>query len=238
MTHMPQEMLILAGGRGTRLRTVVNDVPKPMASVNGRPFLEYLINYWIGQGIGHCILSVGYRREVIMKHFGQNYRGVRIDYAIEETPLGTGGGLLLAVEKLDKSAPFLLLNGDTFFEVALAELAEFHLKRRSDWTFSLFKTNEKKRYMGMEVGTDGRVLSLQSGSDQPGQFANGGVYLVNPATLSSSAWTPGSKLSLEDDILPTLFAGGSRFFGHACNGRFIDIGLPDDYFRSSGILNG
>jgi len=229
--------IILAGGLGTRLRGVVHDLPKAMAPIKGRPFLEHQIDYWIKQGIRHFILSVCYRREVIMKHFGEKYREARIEYAVEEAPLGTGGGLLLAVEKLDKRAPFLLLNGDTFFEVALAELTSFHIHRRSDWTFSLFMTDEKKRYMGMKVDAEGRVLSLRSDSSQPGQLANGGVYLVNPELLSAYAWKPGVKLSLEDDILPTLFAGGTRFFGHACSGRFIDIGLPEDYFRSSDILD-
>ena len=111
--------IILAGGLGTRLRGVVQDLPKAMAPIKDRPFLEYQLDYWIGQGIRHFILSVGYRREVIMKHFGDKYRDVSIEYAVEETPMGTGGGLLLAVEKMKKRAPFLLLNGDTFFEVSL-----------------------------------------------------------------------------------------------------------------------
>ena len=170
-----------------------------------------------------------------MTHFGEKYGEARIEYAVEEAPLGTGGGLLLAVEKLDKFAPFLLLNGDTFFEVALGDLTRFHIKHRSDWTFSLFRT-DKKRYLGMDVDAGGRIISLGLGSGQPGQLANGGVYLVNPEPLSVSAWKPGVKLSLEDDILPALFEKGARFFGHSCGGRFIDIGLPDDYFRSSGFL--
>lgn len=233
-THV-NSAIILAGGLGTRLRGVVGDLPKPMAPIKDRPFLEYQIDYWIKQGIRHFILSVGYCREIIIKHFGAKYREARIEYAVEETPLGTGGGLLLAVKKLDKRAPFLLLNGDTFFEVALGDLTRFHIEHRSDWTFSLFRT-DKKRYMGMEADARGRIISLGPGSGQPGQLANGGVYLVNPESLSVSAWKPGVKLSLEDDILPALFANGARFFGHTCSGRFIDIGLPEDYSRSSDIF--
>lgn len=228
--------VILAGGLGTRLRGVVGDIPKPMAPVGGRPFLEHQLDYWIKQGIRHFVLSVGYRREIIMKHFGEKYRDARIEYAVEEAPLGTGGGLLLAVKRLDPHAPFLLLNGDTFFEVSLAELAGVHIQNRSDWTFSLFRTDEKKRYLGMDVDPGGRILSLRPDPGQPGQFANGGVYLVNPESLSAPVCKPGLKLSLEDDILPALFAGGTRFFGYECRGRFIDIGLPEDYLRSSEIL--
>lgn len=228
--------VILAGGMGRRLRATVPDLPKPMAPVNGRPFLEHQIDYWIGQGIGRFILSVGYRREAIAAHFGASYRGARIDYAIEETPLGTGGGLLLAIEQLNDLRPFLLLNGDTFFEVNLTRLADFHVKCQSDWTFSLFRADESRRYMGMEVDASGRVLSLRPGTGQPGQLANGGVYLVEPEILRTSGWRPGDKLSLEDDIMPALFAGGARLHGLESDGRFIDIGVPKDYFRSAGIL--
>ena len=228
--------VILAGGLGTRLRGTVPDLPKPMAPVNGRPFLEHQIDYWIGQGIGHFILSVGYRREVIMAQFGSSYQGARIDYAVEETPRGTGGGLLLAITKLNDRRPFLLLNGDTFFEVKLTELADFHVKSRSDWTFSLFRANEAERYMGMEVAADGRILSLSPATARPGRLANGGVYLVNPEILQPSAWEPGAKVSLEDEIMPALFAAGVRFYGHVFEGRFIDIGVPEDYLRSAAIL--
>ncbi len=227
--------VILAGGLGRRLRGVVENLPKPMAPVKGRPFLEYPIDYWIQQGIRHFILSVGWRREVIMKHFGKKYRQAQVEYVVEETPLGTGGGLLLAIKKLEKDVPFLLLNGDTFFEVPLAEFIRFHSDHKADWTFSLFKTEEKKRYMGMKIDKDGRIAALCS-DEQSGQWINGGVYLVNPASLSAFMGKPNVKLSIEEDILPALFTGGSRFFGYVCKGRFIDIGVPEDYLRSPSIL--
>ena len=86
------------------------------------------------------------------------------------------------------------------------------------------------------MAADGKVLSLRSDSGQSGQLANGGVYLVNPGVLTSAAWEPSTKLSLEEDILPSLLARGALFFGHVCAGRFIDIGLPEDYFRSASFL--
>ena len=208
-----------------------------MAPINGRPFLEYQLDYWIGQGINHFILSVGYRHELIMAHFGAQYREGRIEYAIEETPVGTGGGLLLSIEKLTDHCPFLLLNGDTFFEVILAELFDFHVKRQSDWTFSLFKANEADRYMGMEMDNEGRILALNSGAGKPGRLANGGVYLVNPEILYEINRQYVRKRSLEDDVLPTLMAGGARFYGRECDGRFIDIGAPEDYLRSAEIIS-
>src|SRR5215217_5792510 len=108
--------VILAGGFGTRLREAVPRVPKPMAPIAGRPFLEYQMDYWIEKGITEFILSVGYRSEAIMTHFGDRYKKSLLRYVVEHAPLGTGGGVLKAVDECRITAPFLLLNGDTYFE--------------------------------------------------------------------------------------------------------------------------
>src|SRR5512135_2706910 len=175
--------IILAGGLGTRLRRTVPDLPKPMAPVSGRPFLEYQMDYWIAQGISHFILSVGYRHEDIMNHFGNRYQDASVEYCIEETPLGTGGGVLLAAEKIGHNQPFLLLNGDTYFAVDLKTLDEFSRANKADWTFSLFRTSEEGRYMGMDVSPQGRILELKSGTGQPDRLANGGVYWARSRTV-------------------------------------------------------
>jgi len=227
--------IILAGGLGTRLRSVVPDLPKPMALINGIPFLEYQMSYWIKQGVSHFILSVGYKSEVIVDHFSDTFRDIPVDYVIENEPLGTGGGLLLAAEKLQEV--FVVLNGDTFFEVNLKELISFHAEKYADWSFSLFRTNEIGRYMGMDIAEDGKILALKSKSPQTARLANGGAYLVEPSALSQFKEKVGSKLSLEDDILPLMLKNRSRMFGSEQNGRFIDIGIPDDYFRASEVLD-
>jgi D-glycero-alpha-D-manno-heptose 1-phosphate guanylyltransferase len=228
--------IILAGGQGTRLRDTVPGLPKPMAPINGRPFLEYQLDYWIGQGVKHFVLSVGYRHEAIARHFGASYRGIALDYAIETSALGTGGGLLLAAEKLAGDAVFVVLNGDTYFEVDLTSLRQLHRAKRADWTFALFRAAEVGRYMGMDVAADGRISSLEAGSGRPGRLANGGVYLVNPQTLHTGRWKPGDKVSLEDDILPAAFEAGRRLYGVECSGAFIDIGVPEDYARAPQLL--
>lgn len=226
--------IILAGGLGTRLRSAVPDVPKPMAEIRGRPFLEHQMDYWIGQGVNRFVLSVGYQSKVIMDHFGAGYRGVPVEYAVEEEPLGTGGGFLMAVK--GQKGTVLVLNGDTFFAVDLGQLMRFHAEKRSEWTFSLFRANEAGRYMGMDVATDGRILALKSGTDQLGRLANGGVYLVNPSVLSKAHFVAGDKLSLEDDILPNIVADRRVLYGLECTGKFIDIGVPEDYFRAADVL--
>lgn len=207
-----------------------------MAPISGRPFLEHQIDYWIKQGVSRFMLSVGYRHEVIVGHFGNKYKGAALDYVVEEIPLGTGGGLLLAAEKIGKDEPFLLLNGDTYFAVDLKALIEFSQANDADWCFSLFRTNEEGRYMGMDVSPQGRIASLKSGTGRPGRLANGGVYWVNPRALLGGKFSPGDKVSLEDDIFPAAMASGKRLFGIEFSGAFIDIGVPEDYNRAPVLL--
>jgi len=230
--------IILAGGLGTRLRDTVPDLPKPMAPLNGRPFLEYQLDYWIAQGVRHFILSIGYRSEAIVSHFGETYGGASLEYAVETEPLGTGGGLLLAMDLLRGDDAFLLLNGDTFFEVNLGQLAAFHSARRSDWTLALFCTREVGRYMGPTVDRDGRILSLRSEMGNADRLANGGVYLVSPTIIRTSNVLARQRVSLEDEIMPGALAAGGRFFGLECQGRFIDIGVPEDYRRAATFVTG
>jgi len=228
--------VILAGGFGTRLRNVVPDLPKPMAPIGGRPFLEFQLDYWIAQGVSRFVLSVGYRHQVISDYFGNRYKDIELDYVIERIPLGTGGGLLLAAEKLSKADPFLLLNGDTYFAVGMKDLAEFAEANDADWCFSLFHTSEEGRYMGMEISPSGKITSLRSGAGNPSCPANGGVYWVHPRALTGLGFVPGDKVSLEDDILPAAMNVGQRLFGITFSGTFIDIGLPDDYIRAPSLL--
>lgn len=228
--------VILAGGLGTRLRNAVPDVPKPMASVAGRPFLEYQLDYWIRKGIDRFVLSVGYRHEVIIDYFGDRYKDIELLYVVERVPLGTGGGLLLAVKEFDLTAPFLLLNGDTYFEADWRLLRDFSEANNADWCFSLFRTHENGRYMGMAVSQQGQILSMKSNADGLGRLANGGAYWVRPQVLDYIGFEVGSQISLEDDLLPAMLAAGRRLFGIEFSGTFIDIGMPDDYRRAASLL--
>ena len=226
--------IILAGGLGTRLKKTVPNLPKPMAPIRDRPFLEHQMDYWIKQGINRFILSVGYLKDFIIEHFGNTYKGIPIEYAIENEPLGTGGGLLLAEKGLTE--PFLVLNGDTFIEVGLENLYEFHLERKSEWTFSLFRTSQFERYMGMDVSPNGEILSLKSESKKSSGLANGGVYLIEPSVLGSLTFKAGDKASLEDELLPNFISNGGVLYGKECKGKFIDIGVPEDYYQAIDIL--
>lgn len=228
--------VILAGGLGTRLRSEVPDLPKPMAPVAGHPFLEHLIGYWVKQGISRFVLSVGYKHEAISGHFGDQFLGARIEYVVEETPLGTGGGLLLAAQVLSQDQRFLLLNGDTYFAVSLAALNDFAISHDADWCFSMFRAQEADRYMGMDLTGQGQIKSLDSGTGQQGRLANGGVYLVHPRAIMQSKFVPGDRASLEDEIFEAALQAGQTMVGLECNGSFIDIGIPEDYRRAPEVI--
>ena len=230
--------VILAGGLGTRLRDEVPDVPKPMAPVGGQPFLQHQLDFWISRGIRRFILSVGYRREVIIERFGNHYRDIPVDYAIEDTQLGTGGGLLLAAESIAMAEPFLLLNGDTFFDVSLTRLSQFHEATKADLSVALFRADVAGRYGRADIDGEQRLEVLASATADVGELANGGVYCLRREALT--AWAPerGRKLSFETEILPGMLARGMRLFGLESPGRFIDIGVPADYRRALATITG
>src|SRR5439155_3786903 len=139
------------------------------------------------QGIRRFVLSVGYQHDVIVRHFGRTYRGAQLIYVTEKTPLGTGGALLLALESVSDPS-FLLLNGDTYFEVDLKMLTEFAISNDTDWCFSLFNTAEGNRYMEIEVSPKGQIIRFHSDTnptDPPSKLASGGVYLVSARGMHS-----------------------------------------------------
>lgn len=228
--------IILAGGLGTRLRQVVSDVPKPMAPINGKPFLAHQMDHWVAAGVNGFVLSVGYMRETITDYFGNEYVGKPVSYAVEETPMGTGGGLLLAMEKLTDREPFLLLNGDTYFDVNVAALLDVHRNNKAGVTFALFKATEPNRFGGVKMLHGGRITEFRSGKAPVGELANGGVYLIDPGIINARYTAEGTKLSFEDDILPERFASGVPFYGLESPGRFVDIGVPKDYAVASNIM--
>ena len=229
--------IILAGGFGKRLQNVIPELPKAMAPILGRPFLEYQMDYWINQGIERFVLSVGYRSEQIIDYFGNNYKGSPITYAVEERPLGTGGGLIQALNYIDDKETVLAMNGDTFFEVNLEDLYFFHSDRKSFLTLALFGANGSGRYMGLVLDNMNQILSFTSETDKSPIVCNGGIYLFRPEALGTADFFE-YPVSLEADILPTLLDNKKPMYGFISSGRFVDIGVPEDYFRASSIITG
>lgn len=230
---MVSSAIILAGGLGTRLRSAVPDLPKPMAPVAGEPFLAHQMRFWIAQGIERFILSVGYRHEAIVSYFRSRFEGAAVEYVVETKPLGTGGGLLLASECAADEQQALLLNGDTYFDVPLRALEATARQHRADWSFSLFESHDPARYMGVGVSADGRISALR---DPAAPLANGGAYLFRPASVKALGFAPGDALSLENDLFARAFAAGQRFAALRCDGAFIDIGVPHDFHRAAAVI--
>jgi D-glycero-alpha-D-manno-heptose 1-phosphate guanylyltransferase len=214
------EAVVLAGGLGTRLRAAVADLPKPLAPVGGRPFLERLLDYWIAQGVRRAVLAVGYKHELIEEHFGESYRGCEIVYSVEDKPLGTGGALLKSLEFM-KNKNFLVLNGDTYFAVPLQPLEAFHREKRAQLTMCLHRSRDP-RYAGVTLDADSRVTSLAGGP-----VANGGVFLFEKTDFPKQAF------NLEKDLLP----GIERIYGRVFDVPFIDIGIPDDWRAAEAIIS-
>jgi D-glycero-alpha-D-manno-heptose 1-phosphate guanylyltransferase len=212
------EAIILAGGLGTRLRSVCPDLPKPLAPVRDKPFLSHLMQYWKNQGVNHFILSVGYLYEKVIETYGTSFEEASIDYAIESTPLGTGGALIHSLSKLQSpEEPFLVLNGDTYFPIPLSE---FHLI--GDCTLALYQTEKNTRYDGVQLTPSGKIITL---GDPSSTLINGGCYLFHPRAFKNITL---GQFSLEQDYLPTLIEK-QTCFGQHFDSPFIDIGVPKDY---------
>ncbi len=225
------EAVVLAGGFGTRLQSVVSDLPKPMADINGKPFLEYLLLYLKKQGCLHCVLSVGYKYESIINYFGNEFLGIKLDYAIENEPLGTGGGIKNAL-KFIKQDNFFLLNGDSFFDVDLQQLSDFHFQKESSITLSLKKMQHVNRYGTLEL-QDSKIIRFNEKAEIAEGFINGGVYVISKNVFLDK--NLGIKFSFEKDILE-MKVNEIPMHGNVYDGYFIDIGIPEDYQRAQKEL--
>jgi D-glycero-alpha-D-manno-heptose 1-phosphate guanylyltransferase len=223
------EAIILAGGLGTRLRGVIGESPKSMAPVNGRPFLEFLLDYLIAEGVTRVILSTGFKAEVITAHFGNRYRSLQVDYSHEVTPLGTGGGILKAMHLVTEPDVFTL-NGDSLFRLGLAGLKEMHTTNRADITLALRSLPETGRYGSVRTDTAGRITGFEEKKENAGPgYINGGVYRIRRDFLLNAGFP--EKFSLEKDCFE-MKASSARFFGFPADGYFLDIGIPEDYERA------
>ena len=225
---MFREAVILAGGFGTRLSHVVSDVPKPMAPIYGRPFLAYLLDRLVEAGIGRIVLATGYKHEVIEAWFGTGYRGAEIVYSKEDTPLFTGGAICQAAERLETD-DFVVLNGDTLFDIDLAQLYSFHCSHKARLSVALRRVEDTSRY-GSVTCEENRIIAFREKAESTGAGdINGGIYAINRAWLMSLHLP--TKFSFEKELMQSL-AGEDGFYGLCFSDYFIDIGVPEDYFRA------
>ncbi len=223
--------IILAGGLGSRLRERVPDLPKPMAPVAGRPFLEYVLDRLIAGGVSEIILSVGYRADVIMAHFENAYRNAVVSYAVETEPLGTGGAIVHALNG-QSGYPVLVLNGDTFLNIDYGELLRWYAQSPAQVAMVLREVPDIARYGSVLVSGERVSGFVEKGKVGPG-LINAGVYIVHPDVFA--AFSLSGKFGFETDLLGSHCEVLSpRAF--ITDAYFIDIGIPDDYDRAQHEL--
>lgn len=225
------DAIILAGGFGTRLRQAVPDTPKPMALINGRPFLSYLLKFLHRSNFERVILATGYLHNKIETYVGQSYLGMAVAYSIENEPLGTGGGIKRALE-MSESQRVLIVNGDTFYDVDVESLAGIHEQENADLTLALKPMRNISRY-GIVRFAGTRVIAFEEKQQVAAGHINGGLYMANRDLFDG--FDLADRFSFEEDFLRPYVAQ-LRIHCHVSDGYFIDIGVPEDYLRAQQEL--
>ena len=239
------EAILLCGGLGTRLRSVVSDRPKPMADIAGKPFLHYLVKMLSESGVRHLIFALGYMGEQIEAYFksGEEY-GLSISYSYEDSPLGTGGAIRNALPHVS-GENVLVLNADTYFHTDYENLFMQQLKTQAMMTIASRKIEDISRYGAILKDESGRILRWnekmspdQAEASCPGEI-NGGIYVMQKSLIEK---IPEGKQSLENDCIPAWLEDGVYLQALPSDGYFMDIGIPEDYaqFRKdieSGTIN-
>lgn len=226
------EVVILAGGLGTRLRDAVPDVPKVMAPIAGRPFLGYIIDYLRMQGVSTFIFSLGFKGNIIEQYLKEHFPTLDYTTVTEQEPIGTGGGIRLALQKA-KSEDVLIVNGDTLFKVDIEQLFEQHQQKKADCTIALKRMKSFVRYGVVQLDKDNRIQSFKEKKYYSQGLINGGVYLLSKEKFFRHSFP--QKFSFEKDYLEAKCHEGV-FYGVVQEGYFIDIGIRTDYERAQKEL--
>jgi D-glycero-alpha-D-manno-heptose 1-phosphate guanylyltransferase len=223
---------ILAGGLGTRLRSVVSDKPKVLAEVCGRAFIEYLLDQLADAGIREVVVCSGYMGEKLEERLGDRYKSLNISYSREDKPLGTGGALRLALPCL-KSDTVLVMNGDSYIDVDIGEYAEWFSAQDSDTAIVLTQVPDTSRYGAVQIDRHGKIRAFKEKKRSCGRgWINAGVYLMKRDLI---AYIPAERtIFLEKELFPRLTDG--QISGFCCQGRFIDIGTPQSYAEAESFF--
>ena len=234
---LPERVLILAGGLGTRLASLLPDRPKVLAPIAGRPFLDILVEELAGRGLRRFVLLLGNRSEQVVEHVearrGQWPAGVSFELSLEPGPLGTGGAVKFAERFCAER--FFLLNGDTYFDLDVAALVRAHEQCRALVTVAAAEVADADRYGRLEVSAGGYVTRFREKDVAAGPgLINAGIYLVEPTLLGHIAG--GRAASLEIEVFPALLAGGQKIAVSPQQGAFFDIGTPVSYQSFTAFL--
>jgi len=229
------QAIILAGGKGTRLKTAVKDVPKPLAPINGTPFLAVQLRNLKEFGVQKIILSVGYQYEKIVSYFGDHFEGLKIEYAIENEPLGTGGAIKHALLKVDSLKPAFVLNGDTFSELDYRKMYKNFIGSQKDFGIAVTEVKDIARYGAVKLSEDNsEVIGFVEKKNAIGSgLINSGVYLMRKDFFKGRDL--GKTFSFESDCLYSSISTISTM-PFIYQGLFIDIGIPSDYELAQTLL--
>jgi NDP-sugar pyrophosphorylase family protein len=224
--------VLLVGGLGTRLRSVVPSTPKPLASVGDRPFLELLVRQLRYQGIRRLVLCTGHLANQIENELGDGHRwDISIEYSREPHPIGTAGAVKFAEPLLREDSDFLVMNGDSFMEIDFRQLIDLHRKSGGIASMAVLRMKNEMRYGTVQVTAQGLVSGFtEKTGDDPAGFVNAGIYVFNRRIFEH---IPEKTGSLERDIFPKLLAHG--VYASEQHGVFIDIGTPEDYARAQKL---
>ena len=226
------EAIVLAGGFGTRLREVVSDLPKPMAAIAGRPFLEILLSTLARKGFTRIVFSLGFMAEKIITHFGESYAGMHLVYEVESQPLGTGGAIRAALTRCESDHVFIF-NGDTYLDLEVDELESLWQARHHP-VIVVRKVQNTARFGRVEM-SDGRINAFFEKGMSGAGLINAGCYVLPKGALDDFAL--GQPFSLETEFF-IKYLQRIRFDGFVTHGQFIDIGVPDDYVLAQTALAG
>lgn len=227
------DAVILAGGEGTRLKSIVSDRPKPMALVKGRPFIEWLLLSLRAQGVKRFVICTHHLNQLIMNHFGDGGAwGVEVEYSHEPEPLGTGGAIAYAAKRI-KSDQLLALNGDSFCEFNLSNLYQFHKANHALATIQLASVDDCSRFGSVRLNDGNEIEAFLEKSQIGGAgWINAGIYLIQKSALNEIP--ANQKISFEYDVLPHWVR--RKLYGFKQEGTFIDIGLPETYKQAETIF--
>jgi len=232
------EAVVLVGGRGTRLRPLTIDAPKPMLPTAGVPFLEHLLTRVRDAGIEHVVLATSYRPEVFTEHFGDGRAlGVSLDYATETVALGTGGAIRNVADRLTAGAddPVVILNGDVLSGHDIAAQVAAHLAASAQVTLHLTEVEDARAFGCVPIDPHGRVTDFLEKSPQPvTNRINAGCYVFRRGVID--AIPEGRPVSVEREVFPRLVHGGALVLGHLDPAYWLDVGTPAAYVRGSADL--
>ncbi|WP_080796223.1 sugar phosphate nucleotidyltransferase [Corynebacterium pacaense] len=229
------DAVILVGGKGTRLRPLTINTPKPMLPTAGHPFLSHLLARIAAAGIKHVVLGTSFKAEVFREYFGDGSDlGLDIEYVVEDKPLGTGGGIRNVLDKL-RHETAVVFNGDVLSAADLGSILDTHAHKRADLTMHLVRVSNPRAFGCVPTDSEGRVEAfLEKTEDPPTDQINAGCYVFNREVIES---IPVDRVvSVERETFPQLLAEGRRVFGHVDNSYWRDMGTPGDFVRGSADL--